>query len=187
MQNPMEPIGQQHPLRRLFAGMVEHAFCSEVGMCSPRLTSYMADLLVDFTHIDTLSIVRNSDGRKLEQMASMLAIAMEDAPASPLERDRTVYRRLGDFTLFWAGVFPEHLKLSSRNPADVLYDYVSQGKRSYAIVARLGREEDEPPPSLFRHLSEDFEFCLYGLNLVRKCWEEAAAKTGGDGPAPIVY
>ena len=183
----MEAIGPQHPLRRLFAGMVEHAFCAEVGMCSPRLTNYMADLLVNFTHIDTLNIVRNAEGKKLEQMASMLAIAMEDPPASALDRDRTVYRHLGDFTLFWAGVFPEHLKRTARNQTDVLYDYVSQGKRSYAIVARLGRDDDEPPPSLFRHLSEDFEFCLYGLNLVRKCWEEAATRPGGDTPPPLVY
>ncbi len=156
-------------------------------MCSPRLTSYMADLLVNFTHIDTLNIVRNAEGKKLEQMASMLAIAMEDPPASSLDRDRAVYRHLGDFTLFWAGVFPEQLKRAAHSQTDVLYDYVSQGKRSYAIVARLGRDSDEPPPSLFRHLSEDFEFCLYGLNLVRKCWEEAATRTGGDNPPPLVY
>lgn len=167
--------------------MVEHAFCAEVGMCSPRLTSYMADLLVNFTHIDTLNIVRNAEGKKLEQMASMLAIAMEDPPASSLERDRRVYQHLGDFTLFWAGVFPEHLKRAARHQTDVLFDYVTQGKRSYAIVARLGRDDDEPPPSLFRHLSEDFEFCLYGLNLVRKCWEEAAARTGKDNLPPLVY
>ena len=167
--------------------MVEHAFCAEVGMCSPRLTSYMADLLVNFTHIDTLNIVRNAEGKKLEQMASMLAIAMEDPPASSLDRDRKVYQHLGDFTLFWAGVFPEHLKRAARNQADVLFDYVNQGKRSYAIVAKLGRDNDEPPPSLFRHLSEDFEFCLYGLNLVRKCWEETAARAGGEGHPPLVY
>ena len=183
----MEAIGPQHPLRRLFSGMVEHAFCAEVGMCSPRLTSYMADLLVNFTHIDTLNIVRNAEGKKLEQMASMLAIAMEDPPAASAERDRTVYRHLGDFTLFWAGVFPEHLKRAVRNPSDVLFDYVTQGKRSYAIVAKLAREDDEPPPSLFRHLSEDFEFCLYGLQLVRKCWEESAARARGDTPPPLVF
>jgi hypothetical protein len=183
----MEAIGPRHPLRRLFSGMVEHAFCAEVGMCSPRLTSYMADLLVNFTHIDTLNIVRNAEGKKLEQMASMLAIAMEDPPASTTDRDRTVYRHLGDFTLFWAGVFPEQLKRAVRNQADVLYDYVVQGKRSYAIVANLGREDDEPPSSLFRHLSEDFEFCLYGLQLVRRCWEESAGRARGDTPPPLLY
>lgn len=174
-------------MRRLFAGMVEHAFCAEVGMCNPTLTNYMADLLVNFTHIDTLNIVRNAQGKKLEQMASMLAIAMDDRPATSIERDRKVYQHLGDFTLFWAGVFPEHLKRAVRNQADVLYDYVTQGKRSYAIVAKLGRECDEPPPSLFRHLSEDFEFCLYGLNLVRKCWEESAGRAAGEPPPPLVY
>lgn len=183
----MEAIGPTHPLRQLFSGLVEHAFCAEVGMCSPRLTSYMADLLVNFTHIDTLTIVRNAEGKKLEQMASMLAIAMDDPPASAVDRDRTVYRHLGDFTLFWAGVFPEQLQRAVRNQSDVLIDYVAQGKRSYAIVARLGREDEEPPSSLFRHLSEDFESCLYGLQLVRRSWQEAATRAPGETPPRLVF
>lgn len=182
----METIGPHHPLRRLFAGLVEHAFCAEVGMCDPGLTNYVADLLVNFTHIDRLNAVRNTQGKRIEQVAAMLALAMDPEPASPLERDRTVYRNIGDYTLFWAGVFPEHLKQSARNPADVLLDYVSQGKRSYAIVANLGREDDQPPPVVFRHLSEDFEFCLYGLNLVRRGWEEAG-RTHGAGTSEIVF
>ena len=61
-------------------------------------------------------------------------------------------------------------------------DYVAQGKHSYAIVARLAKEGDAPPPSLFRHLSEDFEYCLYGLGLVRQGWEqcEQPGTTGGE-------
>ncbi|MFH1107968.1 MAG: hypothetical protein V1790_02045 [Planctomycetota bacterium] len=177
----MESIHPTHPLRRLFAGLVEHAFCAEVGMCDPGLTGYVADLLVSFTHIDRLNAIRNASGKRLDQIAAMLAVASEERPATPVERDRVVYRHIGDFTLFWAGVYPEHLKRASRDPTDVLLDYVSQGKRSYAIVSQLAGENDEPPSSLFRHLSEDFEFCLYGLGLVRRGWEEAAPITGERG------
>ncbi|MDO8630263.1 MAG: hypothetical protein Q7R41_07195 [Phycisphaerales bacterium] len=181
----METIGPHHPLRRLFAGLVENAFCAEVGMCDPGLTNYVADLLVSFTHIDRLNAVRNAQGKRLEQMAGMLALAMNEEPTSPLERDRAVYRNIGDYTLFWAGVFPEQLKRSVRDPTDVLVDYVEQGKRSYAIVAQLGRDDDEPPPKLFRHLSEDFEFCLYGLNLVRRSWEKSG-RASGEGAADLI-
>jgi len=177
----MESIHSKHPLRRLFTGLVEHAFCTEVGMCDPVLTEYVSDLLVSFTHIDRLHAIRYASGKRLEQVAAMLAVASEEQPATSVERDRVMYRHIGDYTLFWAGVYPEQLKLVTRDPSDVLLDYVSQGKRSYAIVSQLAGENDVPPSSLFRHLSEDFEFCLYGLGLVRRGWEEAAPITAEHG------
>ncbi len=182
----METIGSHHPLRRLFAGLVEHAFCAEVGMCDPGLTNYVADLLVDFTHIDRLNAIQNAQDKDIEQVAAMLAVAMNDEAVSSLERDRAVFRRIGDYTLFWAGVYPEHLKQCSRYPSDVLIDYVSKGKRSYAIVAQLGRDDDNPSPALFRHLSEDFEFCLHGLNIVRRSWE-SSSRSPKDGGADLIF
>ncbi len=174
----MESIPQNHPLRRLFAGLIEHSFCSEVGMCDPALTGYLADLLVSFTHVDRLNAVRNAQGKRLDQIAATLAALSGEHPMNSLERDRTMYRQIGDYTMFWAGVYPEQLRRASRDPSDVLLNYVSQGKRSYAIVSELGDAEDAPPSSLFRHLSEDFEYCLYGLGLVRRGWEERGSVGG---------
>ena len=178
----MQSIPENHPLRRYFSGLVEDAFCTQVGMCDPVLTDYVSDLLVSFTHVDRLQAVRNARDKRLDQIAAMLAIAAEEKPQSPRERDCTVYRYIGDYTLFWAGVFPEDLE-RHRRKVDVLLDYVSQGKQCYAIVSKLSHEDDAPPASLFRHLSEDFEFCLYGLGLVRRGWEEyekRRAEPGGD-------
>ncbi len=177
----MESIRRDHPLRRLFAGLVEYAFCTEVGMCDPVLTEYVVDLLVSFTHVDRLHAIRNAQGKHLEHIAAMLTVLSDEQPVTPVDRDRTMYRNIGDYTLFWAGVYPEQLRRSSRNPSDVLLDYVSQGKRSYAIVSQLAGEDDAPPSSLFRHLSEDFEFCLYGLGLVRRGWEQTESATGRCG------
>ena len=174
----MEPIDPKHPLRRLFAALVEHAFCAEVGLCDPSLTDYLADLLVNFTHVDRFRLIQDSHGKRLEQIAAMLAVTSDEQATSRLERDRVMYRHIGDYTLFWAGVYPEQLKRSARSPSDVLLSYVSQGKRSYAIVSELAREDDALPASLFRHLSEDFEFCLYGLGLVRRGWEKVEHGTG---------
>ena len=182
----MQPISHDHPLRRLLGGLVEHAFCTEIGLCDPLLTDYMADLLVDFTHIDRLNAIRNAQGRRLEQIATMLAMSTDEEPVTQIERDRTVYRNIGDYTLFWAGVYPEQLRQASRHQSDVLLDYVTQGKRSYAIVSKLAREDDEPPSSLFRHLSEDFEFCLYGLGLVRRGWERPETNLG-DAESDLLY
>jgi len=174
----MELVGPGHPLRKLFSGLVENAFCAEVGMCDPALTAYVADLLVDFTRVDRLAVIEHGQGKRLEQIAAMAIVHAEEPPATQLERDRMVYRNIGDYTLFWAGVYPEQLKRAARDPADVLLDYVSQGKKSYAIVSKLADADQEPSPSLFQHLSDDFECCLHGLGLVRRGWEQIRAAGG---------
>ena len=168
----MESIRPDHPLRRFFTGLVEHAFCAEIGMGDPTLTGYLTDLLVDFTRVDRFETIRHAQGRRLPEIAAMLAVHGEEPPADPGERDRVVYRHIGDYALFWAGLYPEQLKAAHR-ASDVLLDYVSQGKRSYAIVSRLVDEDESPPGSLFRHLSEDFEYCVYGLGLVRQGLQHA--------------
>ena len=175
----MQAISGHHPLRRLFAGLVEDAFCTQVGVCDPVLTDYLAGLLVDFTHIDRLNAIRNAEGKRLDQIAAMLAVLASQCPTSSVQRDRAVYRNIGDYTLFWAGVYPEHLKRARRDRSDVLLDYVTQGRRSYAIVSELVDDDEVPPPSLFRHLSEDFEYCLYGLGLVRRELEHASDLDSG--------
>lgn len=176
----MQEIGPNHPLRRHFAGLVEHAFCAQVGLCDPRLTEYLADLLVEYTHIDRLNALRNASEKALEQTAKMLLVQMKDEPNNEAARDRSMYRHIGDYSLFWAGIYPEQLRRQQANTGDTLLDYVSRGKESYAIVADLTEEEDQLPPSLFRHLSEDFEFCLYGLGLVRNGFQEMPPSSSGE-------
>jgi hypothetical protein len=177
----MESIGRDHPLRRMFAGLVEHAFCAEVGMCDPCLTDYMADLLVDFTHIDRLDLLRRAAGKEPDKVATMLAMASDsEVPLSQIERDRRMYRSLGDYTLFWAGIYPEQLHRMASASSDAFLDYVTQGRRSYAIVSDLVPPNAAPPPRLFRQLSDDFEYCLYGLGVVRRELVERAAG-GGEG------
>lgn len=166
----MESIRPDHPLRRFFTGLVENAFCAEVGMCDPVLTEYLTDLLVEFTRVDRLETIRHAQDRKLPEIAAMLAAQSDGLESDAPSRDRAIYRHIGDYTLFWAGVYPEQLRRSRRS-SDILLHYVTQGRESYAIVSGLMGEDDAPPASLFRHLSEDFEYCLYGLGLVRRGWE----------------
>lgn len=180
----MESIRPDHPLRRLFVGLVEHAFCEEVGVGHPALTEYVSDLLVDFIHVDRLNAARHAREKRPEQVAAMLLAMSDEQPASVAERDRSMYRHIGDYALFWAGVYPEQLRSAARRASDVLVDYVVQGKRSYAIVSQLATEEEAPPSSLFRHLSDDFETCLFGLGLVRREWERAEQLPG---PGDLVY
>ncbi len=180
----MQANFQHHPLKKLFAGFVEHAFSVEVGLCAPRLTNYLVDMLLDFIHVDRLYKLRDAEGHRLESIAAMLAVLESLEPQANLSasapQEREIHRHIGDFALFWTGLFPEGLRRRpvGLNP-DHLVDYVGHGKESYAIASTLFGEDVDPPGSVFRHLSEEFELCAHGLGLVRRRWEEY----GFEGPA----
>ena len=44
----MEPIPVDHALRKLFAGLTEHAFMAELGVTDTRLIDYVTELLARF-------------------------------------------------------------------------------------------------------------------------------------------
>jgi len=181
----MLPIRDDHPIRDVFAGLVENTFWVEVGLCEPKLTDYLADLMVEFIHVDHFQILNHAFGKTLEQMAAMLAVCWGTEPMSTEQRDRWMYRHIGDFALFWSGIFPEQIR-SSPSKRDLLGTYVAKGKRSYAAAAKLTDENDEPPASLLSSLSEEFESCVHGLGLVRKCWQHTDTDLSM-GPGELWY
>jgi len=173
-----ESIPAHHPLRRLFTGLVEQVFYADMGVCDPRLTEYLSGLLIDFVHIDRIYALRDARGRRIEEVAEMATEAFFGPHVSPSQHKRLVHKHIGDFTLFWTGVYPEGLRrLRSARRKDHLIDYLQQGKRSYAIASALSAPADSPPPKLLRRLSENFEFCVHGLRLVRKGWERLSPAT----------
>jgi hypothetical protein len=160
----------EHPLRRLFAGLTEHTFQSALGVADPGLTDYLSLLLSRFLHVDAIYRLRDGLGRRLEEVAEMIAEA-EQLPGEGRTR-REFYRHIGDFTLFWTGVYPEMLRrLRSLLSKDHFIDYCEQGKRSYYIASTFDDlpYRDEAP--VLRRLSQEFELCAYGLHQVRREWE----------------
>src|SRR5258708_12222792 len=88
--------------------------------------------------------------------------------ATSFNREREVHKHIGDYTMFWAGIYPESLPhLRSRWRKDHLIDYVRQGKSSYAIAASFDYGDYRQQAQVLRKLSEEFELCIYGLNVVR--------------------
>lgn len=167
-----EPISENHPLRRLFAGLVENVLYSDLGMCEPAVASYLVSLLTEFVHLDRIHALQSKQGRRLEDVAEMLADAYLGPDVKGVHRDRIVHKHIGDYTLFWSGVYPENLgRLKRSYRKDALVDYIGQGKRSYAIASELSGEKTEPPAAVLRRLSDQFEMCVYGLGLVRQGWE----------------
>lgn len=182
----MLPIRENHPLKRLFTGLVENAFYTELGLCNPKLVDYVADLLVSFVHVDRLHLLHDAEGRRLDQIGLMLAASLEGESATQFPRDFVVHRHIGDYALFWTGLYPERLRQTQRPSwTDCVTDFVAQGKRSYAIASDLAEDDKIPPPDLLRELSRQFEPCAHGLGLVRKGWEQERAAPGDH--ADLVY
>lgn len=155
-------------LRNLFAALTEHTFQVELGIAEFELTDYLTDLLVRFVRFDAIYRIRNTLGKRLDEVAEMLAEA-EQREAKPR---REIYRHIGDFTLFWVGVYPEALsRLQQSGRKDSLIDYFEQGKRSYFLASTFEEEPYEREAPVLRRLSEDFELCSFGLNRVRSEWE----------------
>ena len=162
----------EHPLRRLFAGLTEQTFINTLGVGDPRLIDYLAEMLSRFIHLDAVYRLRNASGRRLEEVAEMVVEA-EGLPPEGRTR-REVHRHIGDFTLFWTGVYPEALRrLRSALSRDHFIDYCEQGKRSYYLASTFDDDAYRDQAPVLRRLSEEFELCAYGLNQVRREWERA--------------
>jgi hypothetical protein len=159
-------------LRRLFVATTEHTFQVDLGVADPPLIDYLVDLLIRFIRMDAIFKIRDTVGRRLEEVSDMM-IEAEGRQANPR---REVYRHIGDFTLFWAGVYPEALsRMKSSDRRDHLVDYFQQGKRSYFLASTFDQKPYEHEAPVLRRLSQEFELCTYGLNRVRHLWEEEAA------------
>lgn len=164
----------EHPLRRMFAGLAEHAFFSHLGVADPPLIDYLSTLLSRFVHTDGVYRLRHQSGRPLTELTAMVVEA-EQLPCGGRTR-REYYRHIGDFALFWTGVFPEALNaVRSRHCKDHLIDYTVQGKRGYLLTSRFDEDDHrDADAGLFRRLSDQFELCALGLRQVRAEWEDMA-------------
>jgi hypothetical protein len=133
------------------------------------VTAYVGNLLVDFVHIDNLYRVRNCRGKRLEDVGEMLLESNPLLEAHSFDREREVRKHIGDYTLFLTGMFPEYVARLPRRGLrlDSLIDYVKAGKESYRIVGAFDQFEYRQAALFFRRLSEQFEYCVYGLNRVK--------------------
>jgi hypothetical protein len=172
-----------HPLRRLFSGLTEHTFMTTLGVADPPLTDYLSELLSRFVAMDAVFRLKDAAGRRLEEVADMM-IQAESMPPEGRTR-REVHRHIGDFTLFWTGVYPEALaRLRSALSKDSFIDYCEQGKRSYYIASTFQDEPYRDEAAVLRRLSEGFELVAYGLTHVRREWERLRFD-GNPGSTPV--
>lgn len=172
-------IPEGHALARMLRGLTEHAFLTELGIADVSLIGYVSDLLVRFVPSDAIWKLRDGRGRPIDGVTAMLR---EAESASDASRKRECHRHVGDYTLFWTGMFPEAVpKLSAGEASsDALLNYRAQGKLSYYVASTYGGESEEA--GILRRLSAEFELCAFGLSRVRKEWERSE---GDDAPGPL--
>jgi hypothetical protein len=156
---------------------VEQSFQTKIGLADPTVLDYLVDLLAEFLHVEKINLLADGSGRSVEDVAEMLAVASLPATASDIERRRSIHRHIGDFTLFWTGLYPENLRrIKRRHHRDEIIAYSQRGKESYEIASRLSDDSTRPPAQLLHTLSEQFEYCVYGLGLVRREWEQSGTQ-----------
>jgi len=173
----MQETNRSSVVRRFFTGLTEYTFEGRLGVADPPLVDYIGELLVRFVRSDALYSVRSVRGQRLIAVTDMLAEAEHrEGPARA-----QVHRHIGDFTLFWMGVYPEVADRLRRGSKDALIDYQEQGKRAYLIASTIPVETEPPTPDVLKRLSEQFELCMYGLGEVRRQWEQS-----GDSDAPLL-
>ena len=168
-QEAREPQSPPDPtLRRMFGALVERAFIQTLGVYESSVADYLADILADFAHMKQVHKIKDLQGRPLDEVADMLVHADVRLQATSFNREREVHKHIGDFTLFWAGIYPESLpRMQAQTRRDHLLDYVQQGKNSYAIAASHDYGEYRREAPVLKKLSDEFELCLFGLHSVR--------------------
>ncbi len=161
-------------MRRLFTTAVTRRFYDDARLRDSDIAEYVAALLVDFVHVNNLYKIRDAGGKPLEDVGEMLIESNPLLEARSFDREREVRKHIGDYTLFLSGLFPEHVARLPRFNArlDAFIDYIKAGKESYRIVSFFDQFEYKREAPLFRKLSEAFELCVFGLNLVKRDLEQ---------------
>ncbi len=162
--------GESQPLQELFVELVGKHYAEEIGIRDQQVIDYVAHLLSEFCDVEQLHKIRSSAGKPLNDVGEMLLESDPVyGPAPSFDRERQVRKHIGDYTLFFAGMFPEsinHYRLR-RQRLESFVEWMKAGKESYYIVSKFEYFEYAKVAPLFAQLSNKFEECVFGLNRVK--------------------
>jgi hypothetical protein len=168
-------IPESHPLQKFFLELVGRHYAEQIGIRDPQIVGYVAHLLAEFCDAEQLFKIRDAVGKPLSDVGQMLVESNPVfGPAPSFDRERQVRKHIGDYTLFFTGMFPEsinHFRLR-RQQVENFVDWMKAGKESYYIVSKFEYFEYAKVAPLFANLSRNFEQCVYGLNLVKNELQE---------------
>ncbi len=168
-------IPESHPLQQLFVELVGRHYAEEIGLRDPQIVNYVAHLLAEFCDVEQIFRLRDAAGRQLTDVGEMLLESNPVfGPALSFDRERQVRKHIGDYTLFFTGMFPESINRFRlrRHRLESFVDWIKAGKESYYIVSKFEHFEYARVAPLFARLSQHFEQCVYGLNRVKNELQE---------------
>jgi hypothetical protein len=171
----MGAIPESNPLRDLFTELVNQHFDHQIGLRDSDVKQYVTDLLTEFCDARQLVKIRNAQNKPLDDVGEMLIEADPIyGPAPSFEREREVRKHIGDYTLFFTGMFPESINRFRlrRNRLESFIDIMRAGKESYFVVSKFDQFEYEKVAPMFAKLAREFEACVFGLNQVKGELEE---------------
>src|SRR5256885_14507875 len=133
-------VPPRHPLRQLFGALTEKSFTEHLGWPDLNVTSYVSNLLVDFTHSDQLYKIRNQQDQPVDTVVELLFESEVLLEAQSMDRERDVHQHIGDFTLFMAGLVSGYLRRPHKTRVifhqEFLVGYLKNGKRPQRSFAR---------------------------------------------------
>ena len=162
-------------MQDLFTELVHLHFDNDLNLRDPELQDYLIAVLTEFCDSQQLYKICDANGRPLHDVGEMLLQADPVyGPALSFDRERQVRKHIGDYTLFFSGMFPEsinHYRLR-RARLENFVDFIRAGKESYYIVSKFDQFEYAKLAPLFGKLAREFESCVYGLSLVKSDLQE---------------
>lgn len=166
-------IRDDHPLKMFFVDALHESLDNRLGFDEGEdVKEYLAGMLVRFLHKDFIYDIRNAQGRRVESVTEMVAEGDIRLNADSFERERAVHKHIGDFLLFWSGVFPEFLQyIKAPTSRDAILDVVEQGRFSYQVAGSFEHAPYEQEAETFKKLSAHFVEYQYGLRLVRSSFD----------------
>ena len=163
-------------------GFFQGALRSSLHEEMPEVEAYLVDLLTRFLHQDQLFPIKDAEGRRVTSVTEMLEYGDISLRANSFKAERDVHRHIGDFLLFWSGLFPEFLpKLAAPGRRDMLLNCTEQGQRSYEIAGSFDHNPYESEARILRRLGDRFPIYQRSLSLVRASFEGFSRQGWPDG------
>jgi hypothetical protein len=154
-------------LRRFFERAVQASF-RDLAVRDEPVAGYLADLLTRFARTEQLF----PPGVAVPRLDTVVDLLLEvqaawDAEHFGPERELSVRRHIGDYTLFMIGLFRERVERVASTGF-----YISQGRRAYRFVSEHGRATGRTPERqagpLYARLAERFEHYAWALDYARR-------------------
>jgi hypothetical protein len=161
-------IPHGNSLRQLFHEVVLDCYESRLGMHDEEISTYVADVLTEFCRTENVYRIRDARGKPMQAVGEMLVAADPvHGTAASFGEEREIRKHIGDYTLFFTGMYPDSIHPSGSRFGEGYFELVRAGKESYYIVSQFDLFEYAREAPFFARLASSFEACIYGLNLVR--------------------